>query len=666
MNPRKAIVSTLFIATGLLAAADADRWEISPEGGIQADAAKLTRGQPHADHLEMGGRMVNAIIRWNVTGAGCVELDRWVRWPMLREKKDDTHAAANYSFRSQDDPLPLIDGAAYQPAQATDFRIHGMLAWKEAGVKVSVARTAFPSVSLPCLLERWEIKNLSTQPVEIQVPSQPNEELQPRAQFLWAAHRIRSESTGGGRYRLMPGEQLVTGMVFSSREDNQPVLFPNLAAEWAARDAFIGGLEKALVLTTGDAIVDRLFACSKLRAAENVLATRGGLMHAPGGFNRYLAALWCNDQNEYVSPFFPFLGDAAGNESARNAYLWFAKYMNPEYKPLPSSIVAEGRGIWNGAGDRGDAAMTAYGASRWALATGDAGLAREVWPLIEWCLEFCERRKTAQGVIASNTDELEGRFSAGQANLATSGLTYDALLSAAYLAEALGSPKEKAETYRQRAANLSQAIERVFGTKIGSYETYRYHEGLEKLRAWICLPLVMDLHARAQGTVEALFSPDLWTQDGLLTEAGTTTFWDRSTLYALRGVFRAGQPDRAAEYLDRFARRRLLGDHVPYCVEAFPEQNQSHLSAESGLYCRIFTEGVCGIRPTGFDTFRATPRIPRAWPGVKLTNIHAFGRVWDFQSARNANGMEVVVSMGGKTCYRATQPEGSEHLIKLP
>ena len=188
----------------------------------------------------------------------------------------------------------------------------------------------------------------------------------------------------------------------------------------------------------------------------------------------------------------------------------------------------------------------------------------------------------------------------------------------------------------------------------------------DRLRAWICLPLVMDLHARAQGTVEALFSPDLWTQDGLLTEAGTTTFWDRSTLYALRGVFRAGQPDRAAEYLDRFARRRLLGDHVPYCVEAFPEQNQSHLSAESGLYCRIFTEGVCGIRPTGFDTFRATPRIPRAWPGVKLTNIHAFGRVWDFQSARNANGMEVVVSMGGKTCYRATQPEGSEHLIKLP
>ena len=107
MNYLKVTVPVLCIATRLLAAPEADRWELSPEGGIQTDLAKLTRGQPHADHLEMGGRTVNAIIRWNVTAEGRVALDRWVRWPMLREKKDDTHAAANFSFRSSNDPLPL-------------------------------------------------------------------------------------------------------------------------------------------------------------------------------------------------------------------------------------------------------------------------------------------------------------------------------------------------------------------------------------------------------------------------------------------------------------------------------------------------------------------------------------------------------------------------------
>lgn len=43
----------------------------------------------------------------------------------------------------------------------------------------------------------------------------------------------------------------------------------------------------------------------------------------------------------------------------------------------------------------------------------------------------------------------------------------------------------------------------------------------------------MDIFDRSKGTIDALFSPDLWTMDGLLTEAGGKTFWDRSTLMAL-------------------------------------------------------------------------------------------------------------------------------------
>ena len=69
--------------------------------------------------------------------------------------------------------------------------------------------------------------------------------------------------------------------------------------------------------------------------------------------------------------------------------------MNPDYKPIPSSIIAEGTGIWNGAKDRGDQAMIAYGAARFALASGDRAQAEELWPLIEWCLEYLKRKATA-------------------------------------------------------------------------------------------------------------------------------------------------------------------------------------------------------------------------------------------------------------------------------
>lgn len=77
-----------------------------------------------------------------------------------------------------------------------------------------------------------------------------------------------------------------------------------------------------------------------------------------------------------------------------------------------------------------------------------------------------------------------------------------------------------------------------------------------------------------------------------MTQAGTDTFWDRSTLYALRGVYSAGARERAMEHMAYYSQQRLLGEHVPYPIEAWPEGNQRHLSAESALYCRIVTEGI--------------------------------------------------------------------------
>ena len=94
----------------------------------------------------------------------------------------------------------------------------------------------------------------------------------------------------------------------------------------------------------------------------------------------------------------------------------------------------------------------------------------------------------------------------------------------------------------------------------------------------------------------ALFAR-LWTPDGLATQAGEQTFWDRATLYALRGVLAAGETERAMAVSDVLFNRRLLGEHVPYPVEAWPEGNQRHLAAESAWYCRVFIEGLFGMRP---------------------------------------------------------------------
>ena len=77
-----------------------------------------------------------------------------------------------------------------------------------------------------------------------------------------------------------------------------------------------------------------------------------------------------------------------------------------------------------------------------ARAAATDAAAEQLWPLIEWCLEYCKRHVNADGVVvASDADELEKPFPSGKANLCTSSLYYDALLSTAYLSQELGKAR---------------------------------------------------------------------------------------------------------------------------------------------------------------------------------------------------------------------------------
>ena len=279
-------------------------------------------------------------------------------------------------------------------------------------------------------------------------------------------------------------------------------------------------------------------------------------------------------------------------------------------------------------------------------------------------MEYCRRKLTIEGVVASDSDELEGRFPTGPANLATSSLYYGALLTAANLANSLGENAWKVK-YQADAKQLGHAIESYFGATIDGFETYRYYEGNEILRSWICLPLTMGIINRQKGTIGALFSPKLWTLDGLATQAGDKTFWDRSTLYGFLATFKAGEIDQSLHLLRAYSRRRLLGDHVPYAVEAYPEGNQRHLSAESGLYCRIYIEGIFGIVPTGLNSFTCSPRLPAGWDSMALRSIQAFGGSFDLNVVRKHNSLEVAILIDGLTLTYACL-SGEKVEIHLP
>ena len=548
-------------------------------------------------------------------------------------------------------------------SKANDFIGIGPGAVESACIRMT--RTIFPSTTLPAVYERFTLKNITGDNLLVTVPQFCQTASTDHYAGVDGTYLVRAEIDGDGTAWMAPGAERTFTVVYQAYREGGKVtspllagaapvtrdipaespLHPDVDSEFAARQAFVLSLGSNLVLDTPDSVLNEMFRQSKIRATESIFRTKGGLMHGPGG-ETYYAAIWSNDQAEYINPFFPYLGNANGNESALNSFRHFARFMTHDYKPIPSSIIAEGEDIWDGCGDRGDAAMIAYGASRYALARGDKAEAKELWPLIEWCLEYCRRNINEEGVVASDTDELENRFESGDANLCTSTLYYDALLSASYLGKEIGVGASVTKDYLRRSKEMASAIEKYFGGQVSGYETYRYYKGNTLLRSWICMPLVAGIADRAAGTSAALTGPELMTENGCLTEQGSDVFWDRATLYALRGIFYTGNYDMALGILHRFSQRRLLGDHVPYAVEAWPEGSQRHLSAESGLYCRVITEGLFGIRPTGLRSFMMNVNLPSGWNEMSLHHIRAFGSDFDLKVFRTSgNGLIMHVSI---------------------
>lgn len=638
------------------------RWIIEPGGKI---IWTVKENESHTDNIEMSGKYISLIATYGIDEMGRLVLSKQLVFPMLRTIPNDTHGSLIYTFGSEVAPVIKINNRV--PAEVIkSFSIKGLIeVLSTVNDNISIVRELFPSTDKPAAVEKYTIENLSPREITVDVEDFEKISRSHKERSFYDIYEIRAASAGSGIFTLKPQQKLSFSVIFSGRRISDPLPEVDAEKELEKRKYFVEQMFNTLVFKSPDPVLNRMFEFSKVRAMESISETKGGLVHSPGGA-RYYAAIWANDQAEYANPFFAYSGYSSAVEAGMVSWRWFAKYMNPEYKPIPSSIIAEGTDFWNGAGDRGDQAMIAYGASRFALALGDRKSAEEIWPLIEWCLEYCRRKLTADGVVASDSDELEGRFPAGSANLSTSCLFYDALISASYLCKSLGKPSYLSRKYEQMAAELRLAIEKYFGANIEGFNTYRYYDGNDVLRSWICIPLTVGIFDRAWGTLDALFSPQLWTSQGLLTQAGTTTFWDRSTLYGFRGAFAAGATERALRYLKEYSSRRLLGDHVPYAVEAWPEGNQRHLSAESALYCRIVTEGIFGLRPTGFRSFSITPQLPSEWNQMSLEKMKAFGgRNIDIKVERTGPKIRVDVFSDGKMVKSATVINGTKVDVKL-
>lgn len=653
----------LFFFSICLCGTAQNRWSITDDGGIMW---VIGNKDIHTDHVEMSGKQVSVILTYGTDDKGLLISNKLLVFPMLRTIPNNTHASLLHKIGSEAMPSIKING---KEVQEKVINISQKGIWKslsDIGNSVTLKRELTPSTNFPFVIEKFTIANDSETSIKADIENFETVSRTHKENGVYGIYEIRTHTQNSGIYTIEPKEKITFSVIYSARKMTTPQFsYINIDEEMAKRESFVDLMFNNLQFISPDPVLNSMFDFAKIRAMESIYETKNGLVHGPGG-SRYYAAIWANDQAEYANPFFAYTGYPTAIESALTSWQWFAKYMNSDYKPIPSSIIAEGDDFWNGAGDRGDQAMIAYGAARFALALGDKEKAMEIWPLIEWCIEYSKRKINKDGVVESDSDELEGRFPAGDANLCTSSLFYDALVSATYLGKELKLPKKQIEEYEKLAKELHTNINKFFGAKVQGYETYRYYEGNDKLRSWICIPLTVDIFERAQGTIDALFSPALWTKNGLLTIAEDKTFWDRSTLYGLRGAFAAGATEKALPFFVDYSNRRLLGEHVPYAVEAWPEGNQRHLSAESALYCRVVTEGLFGFRPTGLKSFSITPQLPDSWDKMQLKNIVAFGnKTIDIDVVRTNKGIKTDIYIDNKLVKSAKGKSGEKINIDI-
>ena len=633
------------------------RWNLFGDLGVSWNVSSDSN-LPHNDNVEMSGKRVSAIITYGATKNRVLTLSREVIWPMLRIKADDPRGYLRRTYEEDIMPEILIGGKPVKPGELKAVEFTGVLTLKQkAKHGVEITRELFPSTDKTLLLERWKIKNGGTKTQTIAIKPFAKEE---RDTGMYGEYLIKAFVDKPRTLELKSGASGNFTLIFSARKIAEALPEINSANERNARLAFLNRINASLVLQTPDPVINRAFALAKIRTSESLFETKRGLLHSPGG-GRYYGGTWANDQVEYAGPFFPYLGYEPANRASLNTYRIFAAAMKPDYSFIPYSFEVEGDLPYKR--DRGDAAMYAYGASRFALALADKKVAKALWPAIQWSLEYCLRQTNAQGVVESETDEMEGRLPTGKANLSTSTLTYGALRNAANLARALNR-KTEADEFDKRANNLSKALENYFGAEIGGFKTYRYFAGNDTLRGWIGLPLTMGIFERKEATLNALFSK-LWTDDGLRTQANLDQFWDRQTLYAFRGTFIAGDTERGMKFLKAYTSRRLLGEHVPYPVEAFPEGGQAHLAAESALYCRIFTEGILGLNPTSFKTFSCAPKIPSGWKFISLHSVTLVGKTLDINLKIAEGAQELTVKEKGKIVYRNKKPSNEPFVVNL-
>ncbi|MDP3582755.1 MAG: hypothetical protein Q8S39_12550, partial [Ignavibacteria bacterium] len=321
-----------------------NRWDLTSDGIVW----NIKSGESHSDHIEMSGKKVSTVVRYKVATNGSLELSRSVVWPLLRTIPNNTHASLTRRFSIDIPSLIIINGKNPVNEKVQSIAHNGLMTIiSKFDPGIEIKRVLFPSYNLPAFCELYSIKNISKKTLTVEIPEvkivyQSLPEAGVEGSYFPTVKLYNS-----GTFKVEPEKEISFSVAFIGYKAGEEFSV-DVNNELTERIKFIDIIKNQLVFESPDEVLNQAFQFAKIRGSESIYETKGGFMHGPGG-ESYYAAIWANDQAEYIGPFFPYLGYDIGNRASLNAYKHFARFMNPDFKPIPSSIIAEGLDIWNGA-----------------------------------------------------------------------------------------------------------------------------------------------------------------------------------------------------------------------------------------------------------------------------------------------------------------------------
>ena len=272
---------------------------------------QVRKGEAHSDHIEMAGKRLAMVLRYGVNKEGAFKLSKSLVWPMLRTIPNNTHGNVIRSFDWNPLDAVTVNGNSIRE-QVKTVTLNGTMEVVSQislgnNSSLSLRRIYFPSVDSPSLVEVYEFTNTGKEKVNLEIPEIHSVLTTDPSRGVEGSYTIHLQTWKSGYVVLSPGKSYSFPASVSAYKSSEKVQVIDGIVEMNKRKELVAGWMNNLVLETPEPVLNEMFAFSKIRACESIYETKSGPMHGPGG-EAYYAAIWANDQAEYVNPYFPFVG----------------------------------------------------------------------------------------------------------------------------------------------------------------------------------------------------------------------------------------------------------------------------------------------------------------------------------------------------------------------